>query len=189
VIRPPAALVAAHLRPAAALWLTAALGLAAAGGCEAARTRICEGDPVGSTLTFHGEPVPDDAGCPFAPDAGITFTGTVTFGSGTSALLCIDRNDAQPLRGTHDGDHLVVSSDAGAANVGSGCACDVLVAESVEGDLVRGDGGSAAGFTGELRNALSPADAGASCEPDAGTPGAPPRCGVPCNLRWQLTGS
>jgi hypothetical protein len=63
----------------------------------------------------------------------------------------------------------------------------VVVLESVEGDLLRGDGGSPAGFTGELRNAMSPADAGASCERDAGTPGAAQRCGVPCSVRWQLT--
>jgi hypothetical protein len=181
--------ISPHAAPAATcLRLAAALGLAAAAACDAPRAPTCEGEPVG-TLQFHGDLVPGDAGCPFAPDAGISFTATIAFGSGASALLCVDKADAQPLRGTRDGDHILLSSDAGAANVPS-CACDVLVVESVEGDLVRGDAGSATGFTGELRDALSPADAdaGASCERNAGTPDEP-RCGVPCSLRWTLTGS
>jgi hypothetical protein len=162
------------------------LGLAAAAGCDSPRPATCGGQRVG-TFRFRGDVASGDAGCPFASDAGLAFTATVAFESDTSALLCIDSPDAEPLRGTHDGDHITVSSPDAGANVAS-CTCGVLVAESVEGDVVRGDGGNPAGFTGELRNVVSPADVGASCEPDAGASGAAPRCGVPCELRWQLTG-
>ena len=163
------------------------LGLAAAGACTSPRPSTCEGQRVG-TFLFSREAGSGDAGCPFTSDAGVTFTATVVFGDDTSSLLCIDRPEAEPLRGTHVGDHLVVSSPDAAANVPS-CACAVLVEESVEGDLVRGEGGGAASFKGELRNVLRPAVAGASCEPAGGAPDAGPRCGVPCDLRWQLTGS
>jgi hypothetical protein len=163
------------------------LCLDAAGACTSPRPSTCEGQRIG-TFGFRAVAGSGDAGCPFASDAGVDFTATVAFGDGTSALLCIDRPEAEPLRGTHGGDHLVVSSPDAGANVPS-CACSVLVTESVVGDLVRGDGGSPTGFTGELRNVLEPAVAGASCEPDGGEPDAGPSCGVPCELRWQLTGS
>jgi hypothetical protein len=167
--------------------IAALLGLAAAAACAPPRARTCAGEPVAS-FQFGGEVIPDDAGCPFAPDAGLSrFSATVTFGSGADAFLCIDRSDAEPLRGTHVGDHVVLSSDAGPANVAT-CSCDVLVTERVEGDLLRADGGAVVGFSGELKDHLEAADAGASCERDAGTPGAQ-GCGVPCDLRWQLTGS
>ena len=95
--------------------LAAGLCLAAAGACTSPRPSTCEGQRVG-TFQFHGEAGSGDAGCPFASDAGVTFTATVAFGDGTSALLCIDLPEAEPLRGTHVGDHLLVSSpDAGAA--------------------------------------------------------------------------
>ncbi len=171
--------------------LVAAL-LGIAGGvvvvaCDAPRATTCSGESVG-TLHFRGEPVAGgDAGtCPFASDAAVTFTATLAFDSDTSAILCVDRAEAEPLRGRRDGDHVEVSSSEAAANVAS-CACAVRVTESIKGDVLRADGGSAPGFAGELGNRVAPADGGASCEPDTGDAG--PRCGVPCELRWRLTGS
>jgi hypothetical protein len=166
--------------------LAAALvGLAGSSACEAPRPRTCEGEHIG-TFSFRGEIVPEDGGCPFAPDGAIRFTATVAFPDGESALLCIENPEAEPLRGSRGGDHVSLSSET-TVELPS-CACEVRVTESVVGDIVRADGGSAAGFSGELRNSIDPADAGASCERDT-SPDAAPRCGVPCTLRWQLTGS
>lgn len=171
--------------------LVAAL-LGVAGGvvvvaCDAPRATTCSGESVG-TFHFRGEPVAGgDAGtCPFASDAAVTFTATLAFDSDTSAILCVDRAEAEPLRGRRDGDHVEVASPEAAANVAS-CTCAVRVTESIKGDVLRADGGSAPGFSGELGNRVAPADGGASCEPDPGDAG--PRCGVPCELRWRLTGS
>ena len=166
--------------------LAATLLAAALLACDSPRPQSCAGDRVG---TFHlrGDVVVvPDAGCPFASPP-VDFTATLAFGSETSARLCVERPDAEPLLGTHDGDHVSLSSDAGAANVPS-CACAVTVTESVVGDVLRDDGGAAIGFAGELTDRMDPTDAGASCERDAG-PGALPQCGVPCAVRWQLTKS
>ncbi len=160
-----------------------AAGLAAVTACSSPRPSACEGEPVG-TFRFHADFVPD-GGCPFAAPSVDDFTGTVAFGSGTTALLCLDRPEAEPLRGTHDGDHVTVSTPDAGANVSS-CACDVQLSETVDGHVLRADGGSAAGFSGELRDDFWAADAGATCERDAGA-GAPPGCGVPCQLLWRLT--
>jgi hypothetical protein len=158
---------------------SALVGLTALLACDSPRPASCEGERVGA-LTFHGDVVAD-GGCPFTASA-VDFTATVAFDGDGGALLCIERADAEPLRGTHDGDHLAVSAPDGGANVPS-CACAVQVAESVEGDLSR-DGGAVAGFAGELRDHFWPADGGAGCERDAG-----PACGAPCDVRWSLTGS
>lgn len=171
--------------------VAALLGVAAIPACDAPRATPCSGEIVG-TFHFRGEPAAgvDGGTCPFASDAAVTFTATLAFDSDTSAILCVDRAEAEPLRGTREGDHVELASPAAAANVGS-CSCGVQVVESVTGDVVRADGGSASRFAGELGNRVAPADGGAggvSCEP-ARAADAGPRCGVPCDLRWQLTGS
>jgi hypothetical protein len=170
--------------------VAALLGVAAgvvAVACDAPHATACSGEPVG-TFRFRGEPVTGGGGgtCPFASDAAVTFDATLAFDGDTSAILCVHRAEAEPLRGTRDGDHVEVASPAAAANVGS-CTCGVQVIESIKGDVLRADGGGAPGFAGELGNRVAPANGGASCEPEAGDAG--PRCGVPCELRWQLTGS
>ncbi len=170
---------------AALLGVTAGVVVVA---CDAPHATTCSGDPVGK-FRFRGEPVmgADAGACPFASDAALTFDATLAFDSSTSAILCVDRAEAEPLRGRRDGDHVEVASPTAVANVGS-CTCAVQVTESVEGNVLRAaDGGSAPGFAGELVNRVRPADGGASCEPEAGDAG--PRCGAPCDLRWRLTGS
>ncbi len=159
----------------------AAAALAGLAACDSPRKATCEGERIG-TFRFHGEVAPD-AGCPFDAPA-VDFTATLTSGGGTSVLLCLDRPDAEPLRGDLSGGHYVVSTPGTAANVPS-CTCDVVVEETV--DLVPADGGGAA-FSGELRDVFTPAASGATCERDA-APGSPPGCGVPCEIRWQLTGA
>ena len=147
--------------------------------CSSPRPASCPGDRVG-TFHLHGDVVPD-AGCPFA-SGPVDLTATISYGSGATALLCIEVPDAEPLQGTRDGDHVTVTSPDAGANVPS-CGCPVQVSETVEGDVARDDGGSAVAFSGELRNDVWAADGGAGCERDAG----PPTCGVPCELRWSLT--
>ncbi len=162
----------------------AALALLVA--CDGPRPPACPGDAV-ATLRFSGQPAPPSSGdaCPFAGDGGVTFTATVAF-SGESAVLCPARPEAQPLGGAHDGDHVIVGAPATSAYVSS-CACALDVTEVLEGDVVR-SGGMAVGFTGQLRDVIAPTGGGgASCEPDGGIPDAGPRCGVPCQLTWQVT--
>lgn len=162
----------------------AALAAILAAGCEGPHATPCEGEVAG---TFSFQAVPQDGGsCPFG--AGPTsFRGTVSYLADGGALLCIDRPEAAPLSGAHTGDHVTVASGKATANV-SACACATTVTETVDGDLVRADGG-AVSFQGTLRDQVDPvADGGAACEPDGGSAAAA-RCGVPCDLRWTLTGS
>lgn len=161
----------------------ATAGLAALVACSSPRSSPCEGEPVG-TFRLHAVYVAD-GGCPFAAPSISDFGATLAFGSGTTASLCLDRPEAEPLRGTHDGDHVTVSTPDAGANVSS-CACDVQLSESVDGGVIRTDGGAVSGFSGELRDDFWGTDGGVGCERDAG-PGATPTCGVPCQIRWQLT--
>jgi hypothetical protein len=168
-----------------AAWAALALVLGCEAGCDAPRATPCPGQRV-ATLHFQGDPVvPESGACPF--DGGsIAFTATLSYGSATTAFLCVDRAEAEPLRGTREGDHVYVASPAAPANV-KDCACAVQVIESVDGGVLRVDGG-ATGFAGELTNEIAPPDGGASggaCElPDGGA-----GCGVPCELRWKLSGT
>jgi len=163
----------------------AALSALAAVACEATHVTPCPGRPV-ATLHFRGDPAPGDGGaCSFGADAAVAFTATLSVVGGVTAFLCPDRSEAEPLRGSTDGGHVSVSSSRAAANVPS-CACAVQVSESVDGDLVPGDGGVAA-FTGAMLDRVEATGAGA-CEPDGGADAAAV-CGVPCDLRWELTGT
>jgi hypothetical protein len=160
--------------------------MAASGACDPTRATSCPGERVGS-FSFRAEPRVVEPGtgaapCAFTPDGGLTFSATVSYPSETEAVLCMDRPEATPLRGSRSGSHISVASPKVPATVAE-CSCAVEVTESVEGD-VSTDGDVA--FTGELRNVLatSPGTDPTSCE--AGADGGP-RCGAPCELRWQLT--
>jgi hypothetical protein len=181
---PPAERRRLVARLLALLGLLASGALAAAVACSAARPQPCPGDPV-ATFLFHADPVVP-AGCPFPSDAGLDFTATVSYTSETTAVLCVERPEAQPLPGTRAGDHLTLAGAATPATAPP-CACAVDLVESLEGDVERADGG-VTGFTGELRDALAPADGGApaDCEPRNATA---TRCGIPCQLTWRLTGA
>jgi hypothetical protein len=177
-------------RASRALWVVGAgaiASLAASGACDAPRATSCPGERVGS-FSFRAEPRVSDpaaagAGCAFTPDGGLTFNATISYLGETEAVLCVDRPEATPLRGTRSGSHISVGSPQQPATIAA-CSCAVEVTESVEGDVA--PDGEAVAFTGELRNVLA-TGAGtdpASCE--AGSDGGL-RCGVPCELRWQLT--
>lgn len=155
-------------------------------GCDNPRPPACPGDRI-ATFKFRGELLAEDgASCPFVSDAGLSFTATVSFTGETEGALCLDRSEARPLAGARTGDHLTLSAPTVAAAAPT-CSCSVDVTETLEGDLVRVDG-AVVGFTGVLRDVLTVADAGdpARCEPAAGPADAGVRCGVPCQVRWQL---
>lgn len=159
-----------------------ALALAAAlAGCEArARAPACPGAPV-ATLAFTGGPGGDGGTCPSAPDGGLAFTGTLSYGDSGTAYLCLDRLEAAPLAGVRTGDHVTLTAPAAPATLDA-CGCPLTVVETLDGDLLRSDGG-VAGFSGQLSDDLSPADGGtAGCEKDGGA-----SCGVPCTTRWSVT--
>lgn len=166
-------------RPALLLALVA---MAALAGCEStARPAACPGTAV-ATLKFVGTLDTDGGTCQAVPDGGISFTGTVAYDSSGVAYLCPDRAEATPLAGQLTGDHLTLAANPVAVTLDA-CGCPLTVTETLVGDVLRADGG-AAGFSGELSDALAPADGGTGCEPDGGT-----TCGVPCTARWQLTGT
>jgi hypothetical protein len=69
----------------------------------------------------------------------------------------------------------------------------VDVTESVQGNVLRSAGGGANGFAGELTDVMTFHDSatpdGGSCEPVGSGLDGGPQCGVPCELRWQVTAS
>jgi hypothetical protein len=167
--------------------LALAVGAAAAGGCSSAHAPACPGEPV-AVLHFSGARVGGDA-CPSIGAAAVSFTATLSWDGDTGALLCPAQPEAQPLRGTRRGNHVVVSAPPTSARAPT-CACAVDVAETLEGDLLQADG--APSFTGTLRDDLAAAPGAdpATCQAAGSTSGtAPPVCGVPCEIEWQVTGA
>ncbi len=162
--------------------------------CQTRAPASCPGTPL-ATFRFLAVPLaPAVAGdCPAGASDPISFTATLSTESGGGALLCVQRPEASPLRGSLVGQALSVVGPPVAAPGGlSGCSCPVQVTETVEGDLVaggEGDGSDAGmvGFQGELRNALAAASTGGSCAADGGAGGGP--CALPCLSRWALTGT
>ncbi|GEJ56737.1 hypothetical protein [Anaeromyxobacter diazotrophicus] len=166
-------------RAARALGLALAAALA---GCEArAHPPACPGAPV-ATLVFSGQADKADGGiCP-SVDGGLAFTGTLSY-TDTQAYLCLDRLESAPLAGDREGDHLTLKAPPAPATLDA-CGCPLTVVETLEGDLLRSDGG-VTGFSGQLSDDLAPPDGGtAGCEKDGGT-----ACGVPCTARWTVTGA
>lgn len=165
-----------------------ALVVAALTACDTARPPACPGERVG-TFRLRGDLLASDGSCPFVGDGGLSFTATVSFTGEGQAALCADRVEAAPMVGTRTGDHLTLSTPTTAASAPT-CVCSVDVTETLEGDLQRSDG-TVTGFTGALTDVLTVADGGvagsAACEPDGGPNDAGPRCGVPCQVRWQLS--
>lgn len=159
----------------------------AAAGCSSSRVPPCPGEPV-VVLHFAGTRVSGDT-CGSIGAATVSFTATLSWDGDTGALLCPEQPEAQPLRGTRQANHVVVSAPATAARAPA-CACAVDVAETLEGDLLQADG--AASFTGTLRDDLAapPGVDPATCQPAASSSGAAPAtCGVPCQIQWQVSGA
>jgi hypothetical protein len=174
--------------PLAAAGVAAALLVATA--CEGALPSACPGDRV-ATLRFQGTAEPLDGGCAFAPDGGVpvSFTATLAYAADDAALLCVERAEAAPLRGTRRGDEVAVAAPPQPGTVPA-CACALQVTERVAGALTRLPDGAADRFDGVLENAVEPAGGSAAgCEPDGGPADAGPRCGAPCTLRWRLVGA
>ena len=162
----------------------ALLSLVALGACTQAAVAPGPGEPV-ATLRFSlGEPEAGN-GCPSSADGrpgSVVFAGTLAYAADGAALLCLDRPEAEPLRGTHDGDHVVLAAPPIAAAAGD-CTCSPLVVESLEGDLLPRDGGPP-GFEGTLQDVFTAGDGGPSCSTDPAS-----TCRIPCTQRWRVTGA
>lgn len=161
--------------------VAAALALSALAACDSpARLATCPGEAVG---LFHFQGEPADGGCPWIPDGGLSFNGTVAYGPSGQAYLCTDRPNASPLAGQRVGDHLVLTAPPVDVSIDA-CGCPLTLTEQLEGDVLRADGG-ASGFSGALSDALAPTDGGtAGCERDGGV-----ACGVPCVASWTVQGA
>ena len=162
--------------------LAGALALSLA--CELPSSSSCPGDRV-AQLQFQAALDASATTCGFArsPDAGLDardFAATLAWTPQGSAALCPDKDLAEPLTGSRDGDHVLVALTSEGATV-AGCSCNVSVREELEGVVTGADGG-APSFSGELRNVLSPsAGAALDCSPDGGPVGS---CVLPCLIRW-----
>lgn len=166
------------------------------GSCSSSRIPACPGDPI-VTLPFHAELRAGEGGCVFgatvaaAESAGLRtsfdFTGIVATSSTGDALLCLERPEASPLRGTLAGDHLAVAGPGAAAFVNA-CTCGIGVAETLDGSLGTAPDGRTT-FSGTLRDVLSVNEGvdPATCEPAPTATSPGPRCGVPCELHWTVT--
>ncbi len=122
--------------------------------------------------------------CAFAASAPsrLAFSAQIAWGADGGAALCVARPEAAPHTGVHDGGWIAVSqtwtdvSIAGCACVGPGGAqLRPAVTETVVGQLDF-DGGSAVGFSGELRDDVAPPEG-----VDGGC-----GCGLPCDLSYAL---
>jgi hypothetical protein len=180
--------------------LLLAIGAFAA-ACSSPRIPACPGEPIG-TLHLTADLRAGEGGCYFAvrDDASektnvnklglkvkFDFTATVATSDTGQTLLCLQRPEASPLTGTLEGDHLSVAGPSSAFAFVSVCACQMTLAETLEGTLTRNPDGSFS-FAGTLRDALAVyggADP-AICEPTP-IPSTGPQCGVPCELRWTVT--
>jgi hypothetical protein len=169
----------------------ALLLLLALAACDSARPSTCLENPAG-TFHFTGVLTPGDAGvCPFAADAGLSFIAEVALPQDTTSEVCVRNNDASRLEGTRSGDHITVTTDPFPAVNLTGCTCGVQITEKLDGDLTRGADGGFSGFTGTLTDSAAPSpDAGPDAAPcNANAPDAGPSCGLPCDVKWQVTGS
>lgn len=196
------------LRPAAAMALLLAAGLAPLAGCD---TRIppCPGDAQ-ATLTFAGQAVLDGTTCTFVLDAmranpaaapTTSFPAIVSWLDAATAAVCIQRPITTPKTGPRsatDPDAFQVDSALPVVEL-TGCPCGVSVEETLAGRLVRADGGRVTGFSGTLVTRLARrtdetatrcyADADAQGKtaqcPAAPTPGGTPADGS-CTVRYLL---
>ena len=174
--------------------LLAACALASA-GCEVYAVPaplVCPGTRV-ATFSFVGSQLPN--ACSFAVQAlpSPAFTGTIAYASdgGVDACLSQDQPHARLNLGTHSGDFLDVASvDLGAGL--SGCTCPTNIAQRIQGDVLRGDGGSPVSFDGGLFTDVSAAlpDGGTlqgdcacgTVESDGGC-----SCSLPCTIPYELS--
>lgn len=167
--------------------------------CSSSPIPTCEGEPVLGT-SFHATLRVGEGGCHFAADQGTAsangletafdFSAIVSRKGDGTALLCLQRAEAKPLSGTFTGDVLAVQGETVPAFVpAQACKCPLQLLETLNGSFTHRVDGSV-DFAGELVNVMS-AQAGvdpATCEP-APTDSSGPKCGVPCELHWTVTGA
>ncbi len=148
--------------------------------CESDRPPPCPGSPV---ATFSLATALVDGGSSCAPDAGLSpgssFTAILAWDpvDGGAAALCIQRPDAQPHLGTHQGDQVQVQHTTSDITI-PGCSCPdggtMTILEVIDGGVLRGDGGMPVGFSGIVQDHVSAAS-------DCG-------CGLPCTVSYTLDG-
>lgn len=169
--------------------LAAALALAAA-GCTADPPAACPGEKV-AAFAFAGtrtsaadpllaglDPVPavTDCGSPLAYPAAVSFSGTLSAGTGSTGALC--RGSGPVLRGSRSGARWTVEeSTDGAVLAACGSTCGATLRVVVAGDVTLDPGGVPTAFDGALLEVLTPS---------AGDCGG---CALPCAGRYALTGT
>jgi hypothetical protein len=167
----------------------AALALAAA-ACTADPPPTCPGEKV-AAFEFAGarttaadpllaglDPVSGvtDCGTPLAYPAAVSFSGTLSAGTGSTGALC--RVSGPILHGSRSGDRWTVEeSTDGAVLAACGPTCGATLRVVVEGDVVLDPGGVPTAFEGALVEVLTPS---------AGDCGG---CALPCAGRYALTGT
>lgn len=175
--------------------LGALLPLWALAACAAPATEDCPGATL-VQLALHG--VRDDGatGCDVAPPGGWLVPATLPDAAPTAATpvptflasfrqlggdelaYCTGEGRAAVLHGTRSGDHLRVEVTLPGAVLGACAAtCRPLMREVIEGDLVAGQGGAAATFTGTLTETFE--DGQGPCG----------ECRLPCRSTYALTGT
>ncbi len=158
------------------------LGLALAGCTASPRIGACPGTVV-ADLAFTATAQPGSA-CAFASSApsSLSFPAQIAWGADGGAAHCVARPEAAPHTGVHDGGWIAVSQAFADVAI-AGCSCAgpdgsprrPTLTETVTGE-VRFDGGTAVGFSGELRDDVAPPEG-----VDGGC-----GCGLPCDLSYAL---
>ncbi len=158
-------------------------------GCEVYSSppaQPCPGDPVAAfsfSTAPDGGPATSGSTCPFASDSNqvaqsLSFTAALHASPDGGAALCRSSDHSVPWLGTFQAGLLDVS----VADIGGGtpsCGCALSVVERVTGNVLF-DGGSPAGFTGQMVDSVAPADATAL---DGGTAdGGVCGCNLPCEI-------
>ncbi|HVP68723.1 MAG TPA: hypothetical protein VMT17_15830 [Anaeromyxobacteraceae bacterium] len=173
--------------------LLVACALASA-GCEVyavPAALVCPGQRQ-ATFSFRG--VQQANACSFASQASpsVNFVGTLAYATDGGSDACLSQNQphARLNLGTHTGDSIAVGSvDVGGAV--SGCSCPVTIAQRIEGDVLRGDGGSYVAFDGGLFTDVS------ALSVDGGSASGTCPCGsivdggcsceLPCTIPYELS--
>lgn len=175
---------------AAPLALLAGLAL----GCAESPVS-CPGDSQ-AALSFGGavpatDPPATDCRTLIPAGATTSFPATVSFTSDATAALCLNRPLTEPRACQRAGDQLAGCASPPQELTLAGCACPLVVQETLAGQLQRA-GTRVTGFTGTLVVTLSrsatPGSAACWAAEDARAGSACPPAGG-CSARYDLTGA